>query len=152
MSAQLAFTLEPPRPAAPERRSRSRGPVPVPVIEQRPRNDREDAITWLKELVFPELVDRALERIDRDEAPGVTADDVVQLCKGHPQSALLGSQQRAYSWVGPWLAKLATAGSLVEFRLSGQPVRRRSSRPNSHGNLQIVYLHPDDRRAAQGVR
>lgn len=117
-----------------------------------PRSDREQAITWLKELVFPDLIARALERVDRDEAPGITADDAVALCKARPQSALLGSAQRAFSWVGPWLAKLDRAGLLAEFRLTGQPVRRRSARPGAHGNLQIVYLHPMDRRAQQGAR
>jgi hypothetical protein len=130
------------------RAARAAPPPPsVPI-----RTDRDDAITWLKELVFPELVQRALERVDREEAPGVTADDAVALCMARPQAALLGESQRAFSWVGPWLAKLARAGSLAEFQLAGQLVRRRSSRPSSHGNLQVVYLHPTDRRAAQGTR
>lgn len=122
--------------------------APIPV---RSGSDREDAITWLKELVYPTLIELALSRVDLEESPGVTADDVWVLCKAHPQSALLGTQQRAFSWVGPWLNSLARAGSLAEFRLTGQPVRRRSSRTGAHGNLQIVYLHPSDRRAAQGA-
>lgn len=134
--------------AAPPRRS-APAPRPAPVVPE--RSDREDAIMWLKELVFQELIARALARVDLDEAPGVTADDVVQLCKGKPQSALLGAQQRAFSWVGPWLTQLCRAGSLAEFRLTGQPVRRRSTRPHAHGNLQMVYLHPSDRRASQAA-
>lgn len=71
----------------------------------------------------------------------------MQLCKSHHWAALLGTGQRAFSWVGPWMAQLAREGKLREFCLAGQVVRRRSTRPDSHGNLQIVYLHPRDMRA-----
>lgn len=134
MTAQLDFLSMSPTPEPPRRGS-----------------DRDDAIRRLKDEVFPELLHRALERVDREEAPGVTADDAVQLCKGKPYSALLGDGQRAYSWVGPWLAALARVGLLVEFRIAGQSVRRRSSRPSSHGNLQVVYLHHADRRAQRAA-
>ena len=131
MSAQLDF-LMPPAPDA------------------RVGSDREDAIARLKEEVLPALLRRALARANADELPGVTADDVLQLCKGHPQSALIGTGQRAFSWVGPWLTSLARSGALVEYRLGTYVVRRRSTRPGAHGNLQIVYVHPSDRRAAPG--
>lgn len=146
---QRDFLAELAKPSTPTPRVQL---VRDPLPSAPPSTDREQAITWLKEIVFPDLIARALERANRDGAPGVTADDAVALCKAHPQAALLGSAQRAFSWVGPWLAKLDRAGSLAEFQLTGQPVRRRSARPGAHGNLQIVYLHPSDRRAQQVAR
>lgn len=123
--------------------------APLPPV--RVGSDREDAIAQLKDAVLPQLVQRALARANTEEAPGVTADDVLQLCKGHPCSALIGTGQRAFSWVGPWLTSLAKAGvPLVEYRIGSHVVRRRSTRPHSHGNLQVVYLHTADHRATQG--
>lgn len=112
----------------------------------RPPTDREQAIQRLKDAVLEPLLARAVARKDRFESPGVTADDVVQLAKGNHWSPLLGSGQRAWSWVGPWLASLAREDQLREYRVADQVVRRRSIRPGAHGNLQIVYLHPTDHR------
>ena len=128
--------------APPPRRRASQ----VSTADEEP-SDRDFAIGRLKELVLEALVERALARRDRNENPGVTADDVLQLCAGHPQSALVGSGQRAWSWVGPWLARLDRDGVLAELHLTGQKVYRRSTRPSSHGNLQVVYVHPTDHRA-----
>ena len=124
---------------------RRRAPRTAPAAEE--PSDRDFAIGRLKELVLAALVERALARRDRIENPGVTADDVLQLCAGHPQSALVGSGQRAWSWVGPWLAQLAKGGALVALEHEGAPVYRRSTRPDSHGNLGRVYVHPLDRRS-----
>ncbi|MBA3852913.1 MAG: hypothetical protein C0503_00780 [Gemmatimonas sp.] len=131
-------------PAPPRRVSRVKAAADEP-------SDRDDAIARLKDLIVEALVRRALDRRDRAENPGVTADDVLALCRQHPQSALVASgkrdEQRAWSWVGPWLAQLDRAGALAELHLSGQKVYRRSTRPSSHGNLQVVYVHPTDHRA-----
>lgn len=128
---------------------RRRAPRSAPAAEE--PSDRDFAIGRLKELVLEALVERALARRDRVENPGVTADDVLQLCCAHPQSALVGSGQRAWSWVGPWLARLDREGLLAELHLTGQKVYRRSTRPSSHGNLQVVYVHPTDHRARRRV-
>lgn len=119
-----------------------------PFLRQNP--DRLEGIAAVKARVHQALLDRALERVNRTESPGVTADSVIALAKGVPQSALLGQQQRAWSWVGQWLRQLEIAGELAEYQhADGSPVLRRSTRPDSHGNLQKVYLHPTDRRAAR---
>lgn len=115
----------------------------------RESDDRTEAIARLKAVAFPELLERAKARLDRVEAPGVTADDVVSIAKASPFSALLGTGQRAWSWVGPWMASLAREGHLSEYLAGGQIVRRRSTRPGTHGNLGIVYLDPRDRRAIE---
>lgn len=130
-------------------------PNPAPRGDKHPflartNDDRLEGIAVVKQKVQQPLLERALARVDRSEAPGVTADDVVALAKGVPQSALLGQQQRAWSWVGVWLAQLERAGELAEYQhADGSPVLRRSVRPDSHGNLQKVYLHPSDRRAVR---
>lgn len=143
-SARTQTASPPPRRRPPRARAAAEEP-----------SDRDFAIGRLKELVLDDLLQRAKDRVDRTEAPGVTADDVLALCRQHPQSALVGvgkrDEQRAWSWVGPWLAQLDRAGALAELHLSGQKVYRRSTRPSSHGNLQVVYVHPTDHRARRRV-
>lgn len=140
----VRFGRAPAPPKAPRRPGRTRAAADEP-------SDRDDAITTLKAKVLEALLQRARDRVNRTEEPGVTADDVFALCRQHPQSALVGSGQRAWSWVGPWLAALDRIGTLSELHLSGQKVYRRSSRPSSHGNLQVVYVHPTDHRARRRV-
>ena len=114
-------------------------------------DDRRAGITKIKEQVLPWLLERAAHHRDRPNMPGVTADDVAELAKPLAYCALLGSGQRAWSWVGPWLGQLERAGALVAYVRGGQVVYRRSVRPGSHGNLQAVYLDPRDARAQQGA-
>lgn len=121
----------------------------VSTVTDRESEDRTEAIARLKRFTLDELLQRAEARLDRAESPGVTADDVVGIAKQSPFSALLGTGQRAWSWVGPWMASLAREGHLSEYVAGGQIVRRRSTRPGTHGNLGIVYLHPRDRRAIE---
>lgn len=143
-SARTQSAAPPPRSRPPRTRAAAGEP-----------SDRDDAIARLKDLILDELLRRAKDRADRIEEPGVTADDVFALCRQHPQSALVGGgkrdEQRAWSWVGPWLTQLDRAGALAELHLSGQKVYRRSARPSSHGNLQVVYVHPTDHRARRRV-
>jgi hypothetical protein len=129
-----------------------RGAPARTVLELNPaERERRANIARVQELVLDELLAAARSSVDRFESPGVTADHVHAIAKRHPQSALLGQGQRAWSWVGPWLADLALEGQLAAFVLNGQPVLRRSTRPEAHGNRQSVYLHPSDQRAAQRV-
>lgn len=107
--------------------------------------ERLQAIERIKQLVEPPLLKAALDRKDRAEAPGVTADDVYLLAQRFPQVALLGHEQRSFSWSGPWLAEIAGRGALAPFHLQGVPVLRRSTQRGR--NRQQVYLHPDDYRA-----
>lgn len=118
----------------------------------RTQEDRDEAIAVIKAKVVEPLIARALERKDRFEAPGITADDVHDLAKEIPQVALLGQQQRAWSWVGPWLAEIEEAGAVARFMIGGETVRRASTRPGAHGNLQIVYLHAQDHRSLERRR
>lgn len=131
-------------PPPPRRRAPKVSAAPEPQDA-----DRAFAIAKIKECAFDELLARARTRRDRQQMPGVTADDIVQLAQHLPYAALLGDRQRAWSWVGPWLAAIARDGKLSEFVLGGQVVRRRSMRKESHGNLQIVYLDPTDLRAGR---
>lgn len=109
--------------------------------------ERKAAIEELKGILRPLLLARALERRDRDLIPGVTADDVEELLDQQPKAALLGSQQRSRSWIGPWLSGLARAQLLRPFLLApGQPVKR-NSLDRRRRNRHVVYLHPLDRRA-----
>lgn len=126
-----------------------RRPVPRTPVASSPDgpSDRRVAIERLKELIEPQLLALAKSRVDVGNAPGVTADDVHELANQYPHVALLGEKQRAFSWVGPWLRGLAGRGVLVEYRVAGMSVKRRSRRDDAHGNDQIVYLHPDDFRA-----
>lgn len=138
-------TLEAPRPAA--------RPATVADGDRHPflrrtDEDRQEAIETVRAKILPALLERARLRKNRWENPGITADDVIALAKEVPQAALLGQQQRAWSWVGPWLASVARAGQLAELVRGGQVVRRRSTRPGAHGNLGIVYVDPSDFDAA----
>lgn len=117
----------------------------LPPLTER-QKERLEAIERCKGLILEPLLARALERKDRDEAPGVTGDDVHELLDAIPQSALIGSQPKARSWIGPWLASLARRGRLAPFEIMGMAVKRASTRPQAHGNPQTVYLHPSDRR------
>lgn len=120
-------------------------PTQLPPLSDRQR-ERLDAIAQLQGLVLPGLEARALARKDAEEAPGVTGDDVHALLDEHPQAVLLGSSPKARSWIGPWLASLARRGRLAPLVVAGMKVKRASARPEAHGNPQVVYLHPDDRR------
>lgn len=100
----------------------------------------------MKTLVRPRLVERALARVNLPK-PGITADDVHELIAQAGLSAALGTEQRAWSWIGPWLEELAREGALVALAQGGEPAYRRSARPGSHGNLQRIYVHPHDLRA-----
>lgn len=122
-------------------------PTQLPPLTEREK-ERLAAIERIKELVAPLLLKAALDRKDRENAPGVTADDVYLLAQRFPQVALLGGEQRAFSWSGPWLAELAAKGKLAPFALMGVPVLRRSTQRGR--NRQQVYLHPDDRRVDRG--
>ena len=118
-------------------------PQELPLSER--EKDRLAAVERIKGLVLAPLLELAEKRKDRDEAPGVTADDVYLIAQRFPQVVLLGQEQRAFSWTGPWLAELAAAGALAPFTMNGVPVLRRSTQRGR--NRQQVYLHPDNRRA-----
>lgn len=129
-------------------------PPRSPRSIERPQSDadraREEAIVKVKSRVVEELLRRAQTRVDVEYSPGVVSDDVRQLAEGLPYAALLGRDQRAWSWVGPWLAQLEREGALAVYRHSnGDPVRRKSARKDAHGNMQIVYLDPRDHRAGR---
>lgn len=136
-----------PAPAVEARADQPPPPAPPRGAPAGLNDDRHYAIARLKDAVLPLLIARAERRKDAPTSPGVTADDVVEIAQPVAFAALLGTGQRSWSWVGPWLASLARAGQLAEFVLAEQVVRRRSKRPDAHGNLQIVYLHPSDVRA-----
>lgn len=112
--------------------------------------EREVVREGIKVLVAPRLVRRA-ESLVNAARPGVTADDVHELVADAGLSAALGTQQRAWSWVGPWLEELARDGALVALEQGGGPAYRRSTRAGSHGNLQRIYVHPDDLRARRAA-
>lgn len=103
----------------------------------------------IKRDVEPDLLALALARARSPSVPkpGVTADDVHEIANRKRLHHLLGDSQRAWSWVGIWLAKLARDGRLVKYRRSGIPMKRGSIRPGAHSNLQVIYLHPYDQRA-----
>jgi hypothetical protein len=134
-------------PRKPPRGAAARSLLALNPAEQ----ERRANIARVQELVLDELLAVAKARIDRFESPGITADDVHAIAKRHPQAVLLGQGQRAWSWVGPWLADLALEGRLTAFVLNGNPVLRRSTRPEAHGNRQAVYLDPRDTRAVRRV-
>lgn len=110
--------------------------------------ERERAKERIKATVLPRLLTRAYLLLDVPQDPGVTADDVQEIAERMHLSHLLGREQRAWSWVGTWLPQLAREGKLVLYEIMpGQAFRRRSKRPDAHGNALTVYLHPDDHRA-----
>lgn len=116
--------------------------IAAPLTE----SEREVVREGIKALVAPRLIRRA-EHLVNAARPGITADDVHEIVADAGLSAALGGQQRAWSWVGPWLEELARAGQLVALEQGGGPAYRRSTRAGSHGNLGRIYLHPRDLRA-----
>lgn len=118
--------------------------------------DRAAAIDRAKDLVLDHLCARAKGRVGLPIASaGVTADDVWDLLNAHASAwlALIGTDGRSLSWVGPWLAGVARSGRLAPFFVEGVPVSRRATRRDaSHGNAHRVYLHPDDPRVVGGAR
>lgn len=130
-----------PEPAEPAEPDRAKGLPPT-------KEEREAARERIKVEVLAPLLEVARGRIGSLDRPGVTADDVRALAEMTHQGVLLGQAQRAWSWCGPWLAQLAREGWLAAYEiLPGQCYQRRSTRDESHGNAQNVYLHPDDPRA-----
>lgn len=109
--------------------------------------DRLEARETIKRIVGPRLLARAEARRDARSNPGITADDVRDLAKAVGLDHALGGEQRAWSWVAGWLKQFVKAGELVEYRVDGQLMRRASTREESHGNPQAIYLSPRDYRA-----
>ena len=130
----------------------------VPLDPRKPepptKEERAAAIERVKAAVIEHLCTRAKARVGLPLASaGVTADDVWDLGRHVPAAALLGTADKAWSWTGAWLAKVARAGRLAPFFVEGIPVTRRAVlRDRSHGNAHRVYLHPDDPRVVGGAR
>lgn len=129
------------------------GATPSPASRARDESDafagglsereREERIARIKREVREPLLTLAHARIDRDEAPGVTATDVRAVADTKGLTTLLGTQQRAWSWIATWFGELCREGALVKYRVAGMVVKRMSA----NGNEQAVYLHPYDHRA-----
>jgi hypothetical protein len=120
-------------------------PQKLPLSER--DRERLAAVEDLKTILRPKILLLAEVTKDHEHNPGVTADDVELLLEAEPKTALLGSQQRARSWIGPWLAGLAKLKLLRAYRIGGQLVKRRS-RNRRRRNSHVVYLDPSDHRAS----
>lgn len=107
--------------------------------------EREAAIERIKREVRQPLIDLALARKDALEKDriGVTAADARELAERRGLGHLVGDQQRAWSWLSPWLAELCRTQSLIKYRVHDMPMKRMSD----HGNENVIYLHPYDHRA-----
>ena len=83
-----------------------------------------------------------IEKGNRRGAEGFTADDV--RCWLKVAGLITGdeAQQRALSWVGPWLKGLKHKGILASVCHPGTtvPMRRKSERSEAHGNAALVYV------------
>lgn len=110
-------------------------PLLAPLTSANRRADRER----LKERLLPRIVELAKAR----GAEGFTAADVVSAAIAD-WGIFTGDEwrgnQRAYAWLGPWLAALARNGTLAPLLAGGFHVRRRSTRERSHSNDGLVYV------------
>lgn len=95
----------------------------------------------IKDAVRQPLLDRAYLRRDLRErkSAGVTAADVREIAASKGLEGQLGTQQRAWSWLSPWLDSLAREGVLVKWQHDGQTMKRIN---DANGNDQAIYLHP----------
>lgn len=86
------------------------------------------------------LLYHVLDLGKRSGAEGFTASEVQELARARGIITGEAAAQRAYAWIGPWLAGLAKR-KLIRHRLDllGQSMQRRSVRPASHGNRQDIY-------------
>ena len=108
----------------------------------------------VREFVKRALLDHVIDLAERTKhmpwagERGFTAYDVREVAIAK-QIAGTGDEeeQRAWSWIGPWLAVLARRGSIAVLKdAHGHVIERSSSRRESHANRQIVYTAS----AAQG--
>lgn len=112
----------------------------VPKADQLPAEiERKRQRDRLKELLLPTVLRKGRGRA----AAGFIADDVrywaitAGVITGHERD------QRAHSWMGPWLKGLAgKVGPLKVLRHfeGGPAITRASDRPDAHGNKQVVYV------------
>jgi hypothetical protein len=101
--------------------------------------DRAAKREIIKRTVLPDVLELAAHSAHLTPK-GFTPDDVrdlaieKQLITGEEQD------QRALSWIGPWLFALARRGTIAFARDDdGRPLERPSERPKAHGNPQYVY-------------
>lgn len=136
--ATLERTIRPEPAPAPRAKQETQafasdGPLTDAEIERR----RER----IKDAVRQPLLDRAYLRRDLRErkAAGVTAADVREIAASKGLEGQLGTQQRAWSWLSPWLDSLAREGVLAKWQHDGQTMKRIN---DANGNDQAIYLHP----------
>lgn len=128
------------RPVRAHTRRVRRGPVPTPPT---PQTDREAERRRIRAR-DQERLEPLMRDLARRRGPeGITAAELI--AEGITRGVFTGQetamgQQRALSWIGPWLAALAKRGVLARRMDDGVEVRRRSERAQSHGNLQLVYV------------
>lgn len=87
---------------------------------------------------------------------GFTADNVRRalirawVITGEESRGKNRDAQRALSWIGPMLARMARSGKIGVLRYKdGCPRRRNSDRPEAHGNSQLVYCAIEHLRIAE---
>ena len=134
--ATLERTIRPePAPRATQETQAFAGGGPLTDAELELRRER------IKDAVRQPLLDRAYLRRDLRErkSAGVTAADVRDIAKAKGLEGQLGTQQRAWSWLSPWLDSLAREGVLVKWQHDGQTMKRINE---ANGNDQAIYLHP----------
>ncbi len=104
-----------------------------------------------REFVKAALLPRVLEEARRSANAiprGFTADDVRAIALELDLGTGEEREQRAWSWLGPWLGVLARRGQIGVLRdIGGRPLERKSVRGESHGNPQIIYTAADAARA-----
>ena len=137
--------LEAPAEPAPEPARAEREPEQTQAFDgtARTEQERQDGIARIQAECLAPLLALAEARKDRAEHPGVTAKDVRAIADARGLSSLIGSQQRAWSWLPTWLGRICTQGHLTKYRIAGMVVRRMGDNGNEH----VVYLHPYDFRA-----
>lgn len=101
----------------------------------------------IQQALLAPLCDLAQARRNVVEGPGVTAKDARAIADRLGLSTLLGTQQRAWSWLAPWLAQLCRDGHLVKFRRHGVTMKRMGDNGNEH----TIYLDPYDHRAQEAA-
>lgn len=106
-----------------------------------------DNIARIQREVQQPLCDLARLRRDREQEPGVTAEDARAIADTRGLGTLLGKEQRAWSWLSAWLGRLDREGVLTKYRLGDMVVKRMGS----NGNEQVIYLDPYDTRAHRAV-
>jgi hypothetical protein len=91
------------------------------------------------------------ELAEKSGPEGITASEVqtaaILAGKLNGDRVFLKNNPRVYSWLGAWLASLASGGTLVPKTLKlegGGSIKatRASERDASHANVGYVYLHP----------